>query len=66
MKTLKRKWLEEMKDWTKKTMVEEDEMLKKRKKRKKERKKERRNDANDVVQKEICKIYCKTSILYRV
>ena len=43
MKILKRQWLEEMKDWTKKTMVEEYGMLKKKKKkRKKERKKERK------------------------
>ena len=34
MKILKIKWLEEMKDWTKKTMVEEDEMLNKVKNKK--------------------------------
>ena len=34
MKILKRQWLEEMKDWTKKTMVEEDEMLNKVKNKK--------------------------------
>ena len=41
-------------------MVEEDERLNKvqiAKKKKKE-------DVNDVMQKEICKIYCKTLILY--
>ena len=29
MKILKRQWFEEIKDWTKKIMVEEDEMLNK-------------------------------------
>ena len=43
MKIFKRQWLEEMKDWTKKAMVEEDEMLNKVKIVYK------KNDANDVV-----------------
>ena len=34
MKILKRQWLEEMEDWTKKKMVEEDEMLNKVKNKK--------------------------------
>ena len=33
-KILKRQWLEEMEDWTKKKMVEEDEMLNKVKNKK--------------------------------
>ena len=41
-------------------MVEEDERLNKVQITKKKKKK----DVNDVVQKEICKIYCKTFILY--
>ena len=40
-------------------MVEEDESLNKVKIAKKKKK-----DVNDVMQKEICKIYCKTFILY--
>ena len=61
MNFFKKQWLEEIKkNWTKKTMVEEDERLNKVQNCKKKKKK----DVNDVVQKEICKIYCKTSILY--
>ena len=57
MKILRRQWLEEMKDWTKKTTVDEDERLNKKKK----------IDVNDVVQKEFCKLYWKTSnIIYIV
>ena len=37
MKILKTQWLEEMKDWTKKTMVEKDEKLNKVKKKKKKK-----------------------------
>ena len=48
-------------DWTKKTMVEEDEMLNKIKIAKKWK---IRKDANNVVQKVICKIYCKVSLYY--
>ena len=52
MKILKRQWLEEMKDWIKKTMVEEDEMLNKAKiAKKKKKEKKKRKDANDMVQK---------------
>ena len=40
-------------------MVEEDESLNKVQIGKKKKK-----DVNDVMQKEICKIYCKTFILY--
>ena len=47
-----------MKEWTKKTMVEEDDKLKKVKIEKKNRK-----DAKDVMQKELCKFYCKASII---
>ena len=47
-----------MKGWTKKTMVEEDEKLNKVKIEKKNRK-----DAKDVMQKELCKFYCKASII---
>ena len=55
MKILRRQWLEEMKDWTKKTTVDKDERLNKK------------NDANDLVQKEFCKLYWKTSnIIYIV
>ena len=61
MKILKKWWLEEIKDWTKKTMVEEDEMLNKIKIAKKWK---IRKDANNVVQKVICKIYCKVSLYY--
>ena len=43
----KKQWLEEMKNWTKKTMVEEDERLNKVKLKK------IRKDVNEVVQKEI-------------
>ena len=42
MKILRRQWLEEMKDWTKKTMVEEDERLNKIKNAKKKRRRRRR------------------------
>ena len=35
MKILKTQWLEEMKDWTKKTMIEENKMLNKVKRKKK-------------------------------
>ena len=42
-----------MKDWTKKTMVEEDERLNKIKNAKS---KKIRKDANDVMQKEFCKL----------
>ena len=42
-------------------MVEEDESLNKVQIAKKKKKKK---DVNDVMQKEICKIYCKTFILY--
>ena len=60
MKILRRQWLEEMKDWTKKTTVDEDERLNKIKNAKK-----KKNDANDLVQKEFCKLYWKTSnIIY--
>ena len=60
-----------MKDWTKKTMVEEDERLNKiknaKKKKKKKIRRRRRKDANDVMQKEFCKIYCKTcNVIYIV
>ena len=47
-------------------MVEEDERFNKIKNAKKKKKKKRK-DANDVVQKEFCKLYCKTSnIVYIV
>ena len=49
-----------MKDWTKKTMIKEDERMNGVKI---ENKNEKRNKANDVAQKELCKIYCKTSII---
>ena len=62
MKILRRQWLEEMKDWTKKTTVDKDERLNKIKNAKK-----KKNDANDLVQKEFCKLYRKTSnIIYIV
>ena len=62
MKILRRQWLEEMKDWTKKTTVDKDERLNKIKNAKK-----KKNDANDLVQKEFCKLYWKTSnIIYIV
>ena len=50
-----------MKDWTKKTMVEEDENLNKVRIAKKKKK-----DAKDVVHKELYKIYYKTPLLYIV
>ena len=59
MNFFKKQWFEEMKIWTKKTMVEEDERFNQLKMGKKKKK-----DFNDLVQKEIFKIYCKTSILY--
>ena len=59
MNFFKKQWLEEMKIWTKKTMVEEDERFNQLKMKKKKKK-----DFNDLVQKKICKIHCKTSILY--
>ena len=51
-----------MKDWTKKTMVEEDENLNKVRIAKKKKKKKK--DAKDVVHKELYKIYYKTPLLY--
>ena len=63
------KLLEGMKYWTKKTIIEEDEKLNKvgiaNKNRKKKRKKKRK-DAEDVVHKELYKIYYKTPLLYIV
>ena len=41
-------------------MIKEDERVNKVKI---EKKNEKRNNANDVAQKELCKIYCKTSII---
>ena len=48
-----------MNGWTKKTMVEEDEKLNKVK----IEKKKNRKDVKDVLQKELCKFYCKASII---
>ena len=62
IKKLKKKILEEMKDWTKKTIIEEDEKLNKVRIAKKKKKK----DAKDVVHKELYKIYYKTPLLYIV
>ena len=45
---LRKQWLKKMKGWIKYKL----------------QKKKKKKDVNDVVQKEICKIYCKTSILY--
>ena len=61
MKIKKKKLLEAMKDWTKKTMVEEDEKLNKVRIAKKKQK--NRKDAKDVVHKALYKIYYKTSII---
>ena len=47
---LRKQWLKKMKGWIKYKLLK--------------KKKEKKEDVNDVVQKEICKIYCKTSILY--
>ena len=60
-----------MKDWTKKTIIEEDEKLnklnknckKKKKTKNKNKNKKLRKDAKGVVHKEIYKIYYKTSII---
>ena len=68
MKIKKKKILEGMKYWTKKTIIEEDEKLNKVRianKNKKKRKKKRKV-AEDVVHKELYKIYCKTPLLYIV
>ena len=64
MKIKKKKLLEGMKDWTKKTMVEEDENLNKVRIAKKKGKKEKKKDAKDVVHKELYKICYKTPLLY--
>ena len=62
--------MEGLKDWTKNTIVEEDEKLnkvriaKKQKTKKKTKTKQKiRKDAIDVVHKEFYKIYYKTSII---
>ena len=62
----KKKLLEGMKYWTKKTIIEEDEKLNKVRIAKKKRKKEKKKDAKDVVHKELYKIYYKTPLLYIV
>ena len=61
MKILKRQWAKEIKDYIKKIVVEGDEKLNKVKIAKKWK---IRKDANNVVQKVICKIYCKVSLYY--
>ena len=61
MKIFKKQWLEEIKkielrkQWLKKMKAWIKYKLQKKKKEK---------DVNDVMQKESCKIYCKTFILY--
>ena len=60
MKILRRQGLEEMKDCTKNTMIEENERLNKVKIAKKQKV---RKDANDVAQQEFCKIDCKAFII---
>ena len=62
MKIKKKKLLEGMKYWTKKTIIEEHEKLNKVRVAKKKKKK----DAKYVVHKELYKIYYKTPLLYIV
>ena len=60
--------MEGLKDWTKNTIVEEDEKLNKVRIAnniiiRRRRRRRRRKDAKDVVHKELYKIYYKTSII---
>ena len=54
MKNLRRQWFEKIKDWTKKTIVEKLNEVKIAKEKKMMLK---------IWKKEICKIYCKASII---
>ena len=65
MKILRRQWLEEMKHWTKKTMVEEDERLNKIKnaKKKKKKKKEEEEEEEEEEEGSMLMMWCKKSFV---